>query len=120
MGPSVRWDDDVGTVIPAQAGTQCLLLSVHARNASRWVPAFAGMTELLRPQSCHFSERWNPLPVRATTLDAKSKMGPSVTRRASVESRWDDDAGTVIPAQAGTQCLSLSVHGSNASHWFPA
>jgi len=40
-------------------------------------------------------------------LDEKSKMGPSV--------RWDDDVGIVIPAKAGTQCLWLSVHESNAS-----
>ena len=50
----------------------------------------------------------------------KSKMGPSVTRRASVESRREDDVGIVIPAQAGTQCLLLSVYGSNASRWVPA
>ena len=45
-------------------------------------------------------------------LDAKSKMGPSI--------RWDDEVGTDIPAQAGIQCCSLSMHDSNASRWVPA
>jgi len=45
-------------------------------------------------------------------LDAKSKKGPSI--------RWDDGVGIFIPAQAGTSCLSLSVHDSNASRWVPA
>jgi len=44
MGPSVRWDDGWGIVIPAQAGTQCLRLSMLASATRRWVPAFAGMT----------------------------------------------------------------------------
>jgi hypothetical protein len=48
------------------------------------------------------------------------KMGPSVTRRASVENRWDDGAALVIPAQAGTQCLSLLTQDDDASRWVPA
>ena len=46
----------------------------------------------------HSSERWNPCSVRAGTVTARAKMGPSV--------RWDHGGGrdafhAVIPANAG-------------------
>ena len=47
MGPSVRWDDGARIVIPAQAGTQCLSLSVHDGDASR-TPGIGGDDGLVR------------------------------------------------------------------------
>ena len=44
LGPRVRWDDGVGTVIPAQAGTERLPRLPCVASERHWVPAFAGMT----------------------------------------------------------------------------